>query len=112
MSKRRRPGEIVARKPGSAFLGAGQPRLVRLTDETDGGLHDIDLCVGLCDDPECQEWANVEIIVGPHKGGWMFHLSECMMEDLTAEDRRVLEAEELSKAVQETDRAKGAGRAK
>ena len=100
MSKRRQPGEIVARKPGSAFVGSGEPRLVRLTDETNGELHDIDSCLGLCDDPNCQEWANVQIVAGPRKSRWMCHLSECMMEDLMAEDQAVL-AEELRKAAQD-----------
>jgi len=81
MSKRRTPGEIVHRKPGSCFLGAAEPSLVRLTDENDGNLHDVEAWCHLCEDPDCQEWANVQIVDGPEKGGWMYHLSECQMED-------------------------------
>lgn len=99
MSKRRQPGDVVARKPGSAFCGSGEPRLVRLSDERDGELHDIDSCLGLCDDPDCQEWANVQIMAGPHNGNWMCHLSECMMEDLTAEDQVLLADEDCGREI-------------
>ena len=79
-SKRRRPGEIVRRKPGSCFVMAGEPSLVRLSDESDGRLPYVDSCM-VCDDPECREWGNVQIVDGPYKGQWMCHLSECQMED-------------------------------
>lgn len=81
MSKRRRPGEIVKRQPGSCFVGAAEPELVRLTDESDGELHAVETWCSLCDDPDCQEWANVEIVSGEFAGEWMCHLSECQMED-------------------------------
>lgn len=77
MSKRRQPGEIVRRCPGSCFCGSPDPELVRLTDESDGELHDIQPCM-VCDDPDCREWANVQI-AGTDR--WMCHLSECEMED-------------------------------
>jgi len=82
----RKPGEIVARRGGSCFCGSDEPRLVRLTDEGDGDLHDIDPYCCLCSDPYCCEWANVQITEGPHRGDWMFHLNECQMEDPTPED--------------------------
>lgn len=79
MSKRRSPGDIVKRKPGSCFIGNEYPQIVRLSDSKDGDLHYIDSCP-LCDDPECQEWANVHIV--GIEDGWLFHLSECQMEDV------------------------------
>lgn len=81
MSKRRKPGEIVKRVPGSCFLGAEEPSLVRLTDESDGDMHYMDTYCFLCDDPDCTEWANVQVVGGPHNGEWLCHLSECRMED-------------------------------
>ena len=89
----RRPREVIARRAGSCFCGSGEPRLIRLSDESDGVLHDIDSCLGLCRDPYCQEWANVQIIEGPHRSGWMCHLSECQMEDPTPEDWARYDAE-------------------
>lgn len=74
---------------------------MRLSDETDGGLHGIDPCVGLCSDPHCREWANVQIIEGPHRGDWMVHLSECEMEDPTPEDWARYDAERQAVYYQE-----------
>jgi hypothetical protein len=87
MSKRRQPNERVRRKPGSCCLGAAQPEIVRLSGPEDGELHECDhlqlfCCMLDCDDPECVEWANVQIVGGPHDGEWLFHLSECQMEDV------------------------------
>lgn len=90
-SKRRRPGEIVRRKPGSCFVGSAEPSLVRLSDESDGDLHYVDSCM-LCDDPKCQEWGNVQIVDWPHKGGWMHHLSECQMEDADGNEESSVES--------------------
>jgi hypothetical protein len=82
MSKRRRPGEIVARRPGSCFCGSVEPALVRLSDESDGELHDCDHpCMMHCGDDDCVEWANVQVVGGEHDGGWMYHLPECQMSD-------------------------------
>lgn len=78
MSKRRQPGEIVRRLPGSCFCGSPTPELVRLTDSSDGELHDCSQPCMVCEDPECREWANVQVV---DTGRWMFHLSECEMED-------------------------------
>lgn len=83
---RRQPNEIVRRKPGSCFLGAAEPSIVRLSGPADGALYEGDSrdnympCV-ICDNPDCIEWANVQIVDGEHKGGWLCHLSECEMED-------------------------------
>ena len=90
MSKRRQPGEIVKSIPGNAFSPSKVPEFVRLTDERDGSLHYVDY--GYCDDPDCQEWGNVQIVGGLHHGEWMFHLEECYMEDTTPDERRSLQA--------------------
>lgn len=67
--------------PNSCFLGAEEPSIVRLTDETDGDMHHVEAWCSICDDPDCQEWANVQIVEGPYKGEWLCHLCECEMED-------------------------------
>lgn len=89
MSKRRQPGELVVRKASSGFCGSPKPRLVRLSHPSDGPLHeeaaDAWRCF-ICDDSECREWANVQIVGGPHGGEWMYHISECQMDDPTAEE--------------------------
>ena len=35
-----------------------------------------------CGDPECREWANLEIVEGEHAGSFMYHISECQMLDV------------------------------
>jgi len=32
-----------------------------------------------CEDPECREWANLEVVGGPYAGDFMYHISECEM---------------------------------
>jgi len=96
MSKRRSPGEIVKRKAGSGFVGSEEPSLVKVPD---GKTYEFDTikdpdgkwmaneggeashCMMFCEDPECREWANLEIMNGPHKGSFMYHISECQMDD-------------------------------
>jgi hypothetical protein len=83
MSQRHKPNEIVRRRPGSCFLGAAEPALVRLTGPEDGELHESDQpCMLGCGDDECVEWANVQVVGGEHSGKWLCHLSECEMEDV------------------------------
>lgn len=91
MSTRRYPGEIVRRAPGSCFVGAAEPELVRLTDAGDGELHNVE-CWGcaICDDADCREWANAQVVTGAYAGDWLCHLSECLMMDLTEADRAAL----------------------
>jgi len=89
----RRPGEIVARSPGSCFCAEEEPRFVRLTGEGDEELHEVSRCMGLCSDPYCREWAYVQIVEGEHRGEWMCHLSECEMSDPTPEDWARYDAE-------------------
>jgi hypothetical protein len=95
MSTRRKPGEIVRRKPGSGFCGSAEPQLVKVPEgrayEADcvisngawkanpGG--EASVCMMGCGDPECREWANLEIMSGLHKGEFMYHISECQMKD-------------------------------
>ena len=98
MSKRRKPGEIVRRAAGSGFVGSQEPELVRVPE---GKTYEYDVktgpdgnflpeenlggeatpCLLGCGDPYCREWANLEIVSGPHKGEFMYHISECQMED-------------------------------
>lgn len=79
MSKRRNPYEIVRRRPGSGFVASAEPTLVRVPEEP-AYTDEADPCM-LCDDPACREWANLEIINGPHAGSHMYHISECEMTD-------------------------------
>jgi len=98
MSKRRSPGEIVRRTPGSGFVGSVEPMLVKVPEgkayefdvvigpdgnftrqENKGG--EATFCLEGCGDTECREWANLEIVSGPHNGEFMYHISECQMED-------------------------------
>jgi hypothetical protein len=97
MSKRRQPGEIVKRLAGSGFIESAEPSLIKIPegkayefpwkrnvandgwDTNEGG--EADYCMLDCGDTECREWANLEIISGPHKGEYIYHVSECEMED-------------------------------
>lgn len=76
MSKRRKPGDTVRRSPGSGFLGAAEPSLLRISE---GELPDP--CILGCGDPDCQEWANLEILEGEFKGEFLYHISECCLGD-------------------------------
>jgi len=79
MSKRRHAGEIVCRSPGSGFVGSAEPHQVKVPD---GPAYDgADPCMLGCGDSGCREWANLEIVGGPHSGEFMFHISECQLGD-------------------------------
>ena len=95
MSTRRKPGEVVQRSPGSGFVGSAEPQLVKVPEgktyegtcvrgpdgEWQANLGgEADPCM-VCGDPECREWANVEIVSGVHAGDFMYHISECQMSD-------------------------------
>jgi len=101
MSKRRKSGEIVRRSPGSGFCGSEEPQLVKVPrgkayepncikgpsgewQLNEGG--EAVPCMMGCGDEGCREWANLEIVNGPHKGEFMSHISECEMSD--AQGRR------------------------
>jgi hypothetical protein len=78
MSKRRKPGEVVRRKPGSGFVGSASPEFVRVPDEP---IEDWHPCILSCGDDDCREYENLEV-VGEHDGATMCHISECQMEDV------------------------------
>jgi hypothetical protein len=80
MSKRRTAGEIVRRSPGSGFCGSTEPELVRVP-AGDAYIDEAAPCMMGCGDPKCREWANLEVVSGEHAGGWMYHISECELED-------------------------------
>lgn len=82
MSKRRKPLEIVKRKAGSGFCGSSEPKYI-LLPEINIWNDEVDGCM-LCDDPLCLEFANVEVLDDNKRptGQYMFHISECEMEDL------------------------------
>lgn len=93
MSKRRQPGEVVVRRPGSGFLGTAEPRLVRVPERPEyddegepGSLGEAAPCILDCGDPDCREWANLRIVGGPHDGKHLCHISECEMSDPAPED--------------------------
>jgi len=79
MSRRRSPGEIVKRTPGSGFLGNAEPSLIQVPPE-EAYTAEADPCL-ICDDPECREWANLKIVAGPLTGEFLYHISECEMKD-------------------------------
>lgn len=93
MSKRRSPGEIVVRCSGSGFLFAAEPRLVRVPERPQyddaggpGSLGEAAPCILDCGDPDCREWANLQIVGGEHDGHFLYHISECEMSDPESSD--------------------------
>jgi len=99
MSKRRKPGDIVRRRPGSGFCGADEPSLIRVPTgkayeyscirDGDGEWcvnhgGEAAPCMLDCGDEDCREWANLLIVEGPHKGSYLCHISECEMVDRDA----------------------------
>lgn len=84
MSIRRKPGEKVRRQPGSGFCGSSEPLLVRVPAEPQY-QDEVSSCMMGCDDPECREWANLEVVGGPFAGDFMYHISECEMFDPSPE---------------------------
>lgn len=93
MSKRRQPGEIVRRTPGSGFLADAEPQFVRVPDgakflDYDGldSEGEGERCTMGCGDKHCREWANVEVVGGPHAGKHLYHIAECQMSDASAEE--------------------------
>lgn len=80
MSKRREPGAIVRRHAGSGFVGSTKPELVKVPEGT-AYADEASPCMMGCGDSGCREWANLEIVGGPHSGEFMFHISECQLGD-------------------------------
>ena len=84
MSQRRKPGDLVRRKAGSGFLANSEPTLVRIPVDADPE-EETGPCLLGCGDPECQEWANLEVIedgYAPVRDPYLYHISECQMEDV------------------------------
>jgi hypothetical protein len=84
MSPRRKPGEVVRREPGSGFVASSDPQMIRVPSGHDYS-DQADPCMMGCSDPECREWANLEIVEGPHAGQFIYHISECEMLDADPE---------------------------
>ena len=78
MSKRRKAGDVVIRTPGSGFIGSAEPEKIKLIPEEDN-----DYCVLECGDKNCREWADCEVVDGPYKGQFVYHMSECQMKDVS-----------------------------
>jgi hypothetical protein len=78
MSKRRLPGEIVRRKPGSGF--DAEPSLVRLPEMVEFE-RDSEMC-NLCDDSHCRKFGSVYVTNGRYRGQQLHHISECQMDDV------------------------------
>ena len=78
MSKRRKVGDIVRKTKNGGFVKVPLDIL----------LIDIDgfptmSCMLSCDDPECQEWTDAKVIIdGQISKDYVYHISECEMEDL------------------------------
>ena len=88
MSKRRQPGEIVIRRPGSGFVSDAEPRCVQVPNWPEYGEYDspdskgeASRCMLSCGDKDCREWANVKVVGGEFDGEMMCHISECEMSD-------------------------------
>lgn len=101
MSKRRNPGEVVRRANGTAGFVAtlGAESLPMLLRVPSGKIYEFDCilvdgewrenpggeasyCMMGCEDPNCREWANVEVTSEPFAGKHLYHVSECQMEDV------------------------------
>ena len=81
MSRRRHAGEWVRLPPGVGFIGESDRLPAQIQPEPDG---DWSPCPGLCDDPECREWATLWTESDPLSDGrrhTLCHVSECVMED-------------------------------
>ena len=80
MSIRRNPGEIVKRKPGSGFIGSAEPELIRVPDGQE--YNEAEPWCMLCLDPDCREYANLEIVNEKFErtNNFLYHISECQME--------------------------------
>ena len=95
MSNRRKPGEIVRRRPGAGFCGAVEPQKIKVPE---GKAYEFDcvkgpdgawqvnaggeaICCIICDDRHCREWANLEVVSPDFDGVVLHHISECEMYD-------------------------------
>lgn len=67
MSKRRRPGDVVIKRPNAGFIG--EPMVITIFD------HGCAPCILGCGDDDCNEWYTS---YGP-EGEVICHVSECEM---------------------------------
>ena len=82
MSKRRQLGEVVIKKAGAGFTG--EQLIIMLVDLDQDEKYSAweDYCF-VCNDKGCREWINCEVVVnGKRTGEYVYHVSECQMEDL------------------------------
>lgn len=89
MSKRRNCGENVLKKAHAGF--SKEELVLHIPTISDFKKHgfaysdekeDHENCF-LCDDPDCVEYANLLIVKdGQVSDEWIYHVSECQMEDL------------------------------
>ena len=70
MSKRRKAGDRVWKKPMAGFVGEASFATIEREGAPEGCLLD-------CGDPDCVEWANVRT----DDGAYAYHVSECEMLD-------------------------------
>lgn len=78
--KKRNVGDIVRKKANAGFIG--EPLVIKLVDIDPDYLPYDNYCF-VCDDGDCREWTNCEIIMdGKPTGEYCYHVSECEMEDL------------------------------
>lgn len=85
MSKRRQEFEKVRKKANAGFVG--EPLVIRLVDLDEKHPRSNPMyrsyCILNCGDPDCEEWANCEVLDSNNNEiGYVYHVSECQMEDL------------------------------
>jgi len=76
MSQRRQRGDIVHKRAGVGFCVA--PGTIRIA------AHAVaePWCPVGCDDPDCQEWTDCEVLDADGRVvGMAYHVSECAMSD-------------------------------
>lgn len=89
MSKRRQMGDILVKKENAGFVG--EKLIVRIpsleTFNREGFPYqdvkeDQDCCLMNCGDPDCIEYANLEVLDENFQfKGWCCHVSECQLEE-------------------------------
>ena len=77
MSTRRKAGDHVYKVPGAGFTGEAFEIVV-------GGEAE-DWCFYDCGDPNCKEWSDCFV---PKYGDYVYHVSECQMQDLPKEEKK------------------------
>jgi hypothetical protein len=76
---KRKVGDIVKKKAGAGFVG--EELIIKLAD-VDPGWPPFENGCFVCNKRGCGEWVNCELISdGKPTGTYVFHVSECEMED-------------------------------